>query len=376
MNKKWKLMLPIVAALLLLSLLAPAVALAQTTTATRDITDQTLEPGDTTQVTVTIDVAEAEALALDENIPTGWTLAQVSADPAASAFNANTNEWVWFQAAVGTITVVYDLTAPADADGSYTIAGTIVGEDWSDAVGGETEITVSPTPEPPPEVELEFSGSLAEDARDTLVVIPTGVTELEITLSATADIDLELYDGDTFVIGWGGEIDSSGSTTGTYQDDTFAYSGWDGGEEYITADGPLSRAYTLKVYGFEAGDYTVTVSYMPAAPPNPPPTISITVPATVTLGSPVTVTVSATDPDGVGMVSFMVSSPWPEEWRSNSNSEYEDVIGYVISFDDEASFTFVPGWAGTYTVDAWAVDDLGNHTPYDTPVTVTFIVSG
>jgi len=108
MNKKWKLMLPIVAAVLLLSLLAPAVALAQTTTATRDIADQTLAPGDTTQVTVTIDVAEAEALALDEDIPTGWTLTQVSADPVASAFNANTNEWVWFQPAAGTITVVYD----------------------------------------------------------------------------------------------------------------------------------------------------------------------------------------------------------------------------------------------------------------------------
>ena len=223
-------------------------------------------------------------------------------------------------------------------------------------------------------VELEFPGSLAEDERDTLVVIPTGATELDISLEATADLDLELYDGDTFVIGWGGEIDSSGSTTGTYQDDTFAYSGWSGGEEYITADGPLSRAYTLKVYGFQAGDYAVTVSYM-LVPTNPPPTIAIVVPATVTLGSPVIVTVSATDPDGVLMVSFTVSSLWPEWWGSNSNSEYEDIIEYVMSFDDEASLTFVPGWAGTYTVDAWACDELGNYTPEATPVTVTFIVS-
>jgi len=89
----------------------------EATTATRDIADQTLAPGDTTQVTVTIDVAETEALALDEDIPAGWTLTQVSEDPVADTYNANTNEWVWFQAAVGTITVVYDLTVPADADG-------------------------------------------------------------------------------------------------------------------------------------------------------------------------------------------------------------------------------------------------------------------
>ena len=102
MKRKWKLVLPIVAALLLLSLMAPAVALAQTTVATRDIADLTPAPSDTTQVTVTIDVDEAEALALDEDIPAGWTLTQVSEDPAASIYNANTNEWVWFQAAVGT----------------------------------------------------------------------------------------------------------------------------------------------------------------------------------------------------------------------------------------------------------------------------------
>jgi C1A family cysteine protease len=114
-----------------------------TTTATRDIAQQALAPGGTTQVMVTIDVAKAEALSLDENPPAGWTLTRVSESPRADAYKASTNEWVWFQATVGTITVVYDLTAPADATGSYTLAGTISGVDWSKAVGGETEISAA-----------------------------------------------------------------------------------------------------------------------------------------------------------------------------------------------------------------------------------------
>lgn len=90
-----------------------------------------------------------------------------------------------------------------------------------------------------------------------------------------------------------------------------------------------------------------------------------------------TVTVSATDPDDVFYVRFMVSSPWPEEWSSaTSVSQYdENVIEYVMSFDDEASLTFVPGWAGNYTVDAWACDELGNCTPEAAPETDTFVVS-
>lgn len=321
------------------------------------IAGQTLAPGDTTQVTVTIAVAKAEALALDENIPTGWTLTRVSETPAVSAYNANTNEWVWFQAAVGTITVVYNLTVPSVAAGSYTIAGTIVGEDWSGAVGGDTGITVSGVP------AGEFSGTLTQDETAFLTTIPAGVTELEITLSATADLDLNLYDGNTFVIGWHGEIDSSGSTTDTYEGDTFAYSGWSGGTEYINSAGPLGQVYDLKVYGYRAGNYTVTVSYVLGAPPNPPPTISITVPATVALGNPVTVTVSATDDDGVQMVRFEVS---------DSDG---DIAASIMSFAGEGSVTCTPGEAGTYTVEAWAIDELGNMTPEANPETTTFVVS-
>jgi hypothetical protein len=110
-----------------------------------------------------------------------------------------------------------------------------------------------------------------------------------------------------------------------------------------------------------------TVSYMPGAPDATPPEISITAPD-ATLGVPITIVVSATDPSGVATVMFTVSSP---------SLEYEDIIENVMSFGNEASLTFTPGWAGTYTVEAMAVDNspAQNMTPEATPETATFVVS-
>ena len=119
------------------------------------------------------------------------------------------------------------------------------------AAEGSTTVTVSYTegeitkttdvPVMVTEVVTEtFTGAVAADETAYLTTIPAGATELEITLSATADLDLNLYDGLTLVVGWHGEIDSSG--TGSYGGDTFAYSGWNGGVEYINSDGPLGQA--------------------------------------------------------------------------------------------------------------------------------------
>jgi len=269
------------------------------------------------------------------------------------------------------VTFAYEVTASTTV-GSYSFSGIVKDEDLNaSTIGGDIDIEVSPTPEPPPEVYLEFDGTLDQDDTAFLATIPAGVTELEITLSATDDLDLNLYDGFTLVIGWHGEIDSSGSTTGTYEGDTFAYSGWRGGVEDITAEGPLGLAYDLTVYGYRAGDYTVTVSYVTGAPPNPPPAISITVPATVELGNPVTVTVSATDDDGVVFIWFGV---WPEEYPEEWPNGERPMVS-ICTFTNEASLTFTPGWAGTYTVDAMAVDELGNMTPEANPETTTFVVS-
>jgi len=59
---------------------------------------------------------------------------------------------------------------------------------------------------------------------------------------------------------------------------------------------------------------------------------------------------------------------WAEDWPEGSSSlaapqqDGQYPAAWVISFGDEASVTFVPGWAGTYTVDAGAVDNAGNYS--------------
>jgi hypothetical protein len=267
MKNTWKLVLPIVA-LLLLSLSAPTVALAQTT-ATRDIAEQALAPGDTTQVTVTINVAEAEALALDENPPDGWTLTRSSETAAADACRASTNEWLWFQAAVGTITVIYDLTVPADAAvGSYTIAGTITGEGWSVAVGGETEIEVTTVPPPPEGAELEFSGSLARTAFATsnLCISPG-----------------EVYIGETVTISV--LITNTGDGAGSYTV-TLKINGVAEATKDISLVRGVSQEVTFTTTKDVAGSYSVEVNGLQDSftvkekPAPPPPTSAIVPPVT------------------------------------------------------------------------------------------------
>jgi len=246
----------------------------------------------------------------------------------------------------------------------------------------ENDGTVTVLPAGPQVFDQTFGPkALAKGVRDFICTIPAGATELEITLTTAAspgpDMDLELYDGAVLVVGDGGRIRRAPG--GTYEGDAFGYSGWRGGEEFITAAGPLGQAYDLKVYAYKAGTYTVHVYYeIPVGVDVTPPGIDIEVTAsTPRVGAPVTVTVTATDPSGVAVVYFIVSSPTPEGFFAGMaapQAAYADIIGVVVSFSDEASLTFAPGWAGTYTVEAWAMDKLGNMTPEGNPVTETFEV--
>jgi len=344
------------------------------TTATRDIADQTLAPGENTNVTVTIDNAQLQALGLDEDPPVGWAVAEV--DSAGGSYQATLIEWYWQQAAAGTIAVIYNLTVPlGTTDGTYPIAGTLVSAEGTVDVGGETEITVSVEPEEPELVVQTFTGSLAKGERETLLTpdIPARVIDLAITLTAAADIDLELYDGDTLVIGWKGLCDSKVATTYTYEGDDFAYSGYADGEEYITADGPLGRAYTLKVFGYKAGTYTVTVSYtIPWGVDVTPPVITITAPD-ATVGVPTTITVSAIDDTGVAYIWFGV---WPSDYElTYTEEDYHHVVAMASGSGGEVSLTFTPLWVGNYYVAASAGDTVGNWTPPDAPEIATWVVT-
>ena len=127
---------------------APASA-NQSASAVREIEKQTLEPGESTNVTVIITNNVSQPLSLDEDIPEGWNLTRVSDD--ADAYKPSTNEWVWFSVGAGeTKTVIYRLTVPDNAsEGNYSIVGRISNASGViDAVKGEDIITVEVPPAP------------------------------------------------------------------------------------------------------------------------------------------------------------------------------------------------------------------------------------
>jgi len=278
-----------------------------------------------------------------------------------------------------TIEKVIPLQFPASSEsGNYEVIGELIEARakvgiWIDVSNYLPQCqamgSVSTVPEVVELVEFSFDGCLDEGDRETLPLdIPAGATDVDIQLDATADLDLELWDGTTHAIGWKAKISSKGPSTGTYEGDVFGYSGWDTFDEYITADGPLGQAYTVKVYGFKAGCYEVAGSYVPPGSDNDPPVIDITAPD-ISLGSSVTVTVSATDFSGVQALWFTV---WPEVYPPGWPED--EPVAYLSTYASEGSITFVPGWADTYTVEAWAVDMVDNMTPEDAPVTAMFDV--
>ena len=278
---------------------------------------------------------------------------------------------------------VIPLQFPASSEsGNYEVIGELIDAKvrvgiWVDVSNYlpqyQTMGSVTTVPEAVELVEFAYEGCLDEGDRETVdsLVIPAGATDVEIYLDADADLDLELWDGATHVVGWKAEIGSRGPSTDTYEGDTLGYSGWDASEEYITADGPLGQAYTVKVYGFRDGCYDVTGSYMEPGLDYDPPVVTITVPD-VSMLSPVTVTVSATDFSGVQLVWFAVyPDEYPEWWPTIAT---DMPLVAETTYARQGRITFTPGWAGTYTIEAGAVDILDNMTPAGTPVMATFEV--
>ncbi|MCK5660517.1 MAG: hypothetical protein KAH86_04095, partial [Methanosarcinales archaeon] len=110
--------------------------------AVRDIENQILAPGGSTNVTVTITSNIDQALMLQEIIPAGWTFTRISDD--SSVFNSNTNEWVWFSIDAGVTKIVkYRVTMPSNAPGgSQYISGSIANSNGMIAiVSGENSIS-------------------------------------------------------------------------------------------------------------------------------------------------------------------------------------------------------------------------------------------
>jgi len=151
----------ILVVMLLFSLFGVALAADPTADASRTIDPQVVGPGGEVEITVefTSLLAEAEAFALMEVYPDGWTFTR-GTDTAFPFKAGPPPEWVWMPVEAGaTKTVTYTLTVPVDAEaGNYTIEGMVLGAEVENLVGGDTNITVGEEA-PPVEYDLTISST-------------------------------------------------------------------------------------------------------------------------------------------------------------------------------------------------------------------------
>ena len=144
--------IPIVTTLILSAILIAATVMASAT-ATRDIVDTTLNPGESTGVTVTINPVGETTILLVEEVPAGWVISAASSTGATlPILNAATGEFVFLNidgSDLGTVVLTYTLTVPLGTSaGAYATVGTVKdgGENILTTVGGDTTITVGGVP--------------------------------------------------------------------------------------------------------------------------------------------------------------------------------------------------------------------------------------
>ncbi|NQW21807.1 MAG: hypothetical protein HQ475_00005 [SAR202 cluster bacterium] len=125
----------------------------------------------------------------------------------------------------------------------------------------------------------EFSTFVPQGDRALIGKIPAGIKDASIEITADGDLDIELWDGDVFVVGWeanGGValIHGEEATTGDYNGVQISWSGWNGingnlGKESIKLSGTTKNAFVMKVFGYEAGNVEVDYSWVGAGVKGP-----------------------------------------------------------------------------------------------------------
>lgn len=116
-----------------------------------------------------------------------------------------------------------------------------------------------------------FSQFVPHNERATLGTIPSGIKNLVIDLTAENDLDIELWDGQTFAVGWVANgvtalIHSTSQISSSYNGVSITWSGWDGtggkpGNEFIRIEGVTQNAFLMKVFGYQAGRVQVDYSW-------------------------------------------------------------------------------------------------------------------
>ena len=107
---------------------------------------------------------------------------------------------------------------------------------------------------------------VAKGAREVIGSIPSGTSNLRVNLTAQNDLDIELWDGDTFVVGWKAMISNAYEVSGAYNGTTITWSGWYGtngnpGNEFIQINGTTQNVFVMKVFGFHAGSVEVNYTW-------------------------------------------------------------------------------------------------------------------
>lgn len=145
--------------------------------ADRVITDETLEPGESTTISVDVDVDEPANVSLDESIDDRLDVTVVNDDGAesSSATNGLTAEW----SNVDNVSLVYEVTVPDDADGdTYSFSGVVETDTGAeDTVQGDDSITVPADVDVG--VERTIESTTLAPGESTTVTIDAGFEEPE-----------------------------------------------------------------------------------------------------------------------------------------------------------------------------------------------------
>ena len=163
---------------LLMALIFVYIPTGQALSAGRTIDNDILAAGNSTNITVAIQNDNiSTSLSLQETIPPGWNLTQISGD--ADTFKASTNEWVWFTVAANAVkTITYEVTIPSDATpGIYNISGNITANGTMQSVTGDNTIQVT-------------GASVADTVAPTTVlsgVVEGGVYNDSVVITLTAE---------------------------------------------------------------------------------------------------------------------------------------------------------------------------------------------
>jgi|GEM_PF-5926692 hypothetical protein len=124
-----------------------------------------------------------------------------------------------------------------------------------------------------------FKQFIPKDQVVDVGVIPAGLQDVKITLTSLEDVDVQLVAADgTLLVHWpDGILKGAGMESTSFNGVEVVYSGYNGdghpGNEYIHLNGVTQNDFTMRAYGYAAGEATISYTFTKPDPePVPEPT--------------------------------------------------------------------------------------------------------